>query len=234
MSNILFSTIMVKALLSGRKTQTRRLVKGKALAWLDEGGFTPEFVANPDNNLCPYGKPGDAIYVKETHYRRGTWVKDGITKTGKQKWKFKPSDKVVLFENTKPALFEKSRNKDYPDKEMWYKRSSLFLPVSLCRMMLIITDIRIERLNQINTDDAISEGVLTVPVEFFKDIFTEYFEAYKKWENTKTNDKPPLGHSPVEQFNALWQIINGAESLQSNPWVWVISFTLKMVTNEQN
>ena len=62
---ILFSGEMVRAILGGRKTQTRRVVKNKtALDWLLN--FTPEFVSSPENNLCPYGKPGERLWVRET------------------------------------------------------------------------------------------------------------------------------------------------------------------------
>lgn len=66
---ILFSTPMVQAILAGRKTQTRRVVKGEALKFLQPDMFTSEFVANKDNALCPYGKPGDLLWVRETWCR---------------------------------------------------------------------------------------------------------------------------------------------------------------------
>src|SRR5690606_8511573 len=64
---ILFSGPMVRAILSGQKTVTRRPVKGMALQWLQDG-FELGFVADPDNALCPYGKPGDRLWVRETWY----------------------------------------------------------------------------------------------------------------------------------------------------------------------
>lgn len=66
---ILFSGAMVRALLAGTKTQTRRAVKGLALEWLQPGMFTPEYVADPDNKLCPYGAPGDRLWVRESWAR---------------------------------------------------------------------------------------------------------------------------------------------------------------------
>ncbi len=62
---ILFSAPMVRAILAGSKTQTRRAVKGNALNWLNDVGFTPEFVAMPENHQCPYGQPGDRLWVRE-------------------------------------------------------------------------------------------------------------------------------------------------------------------------
>ena len=57
---------MVRAILEGRKTKTRRVVKKPSSEWLTPDMFTPAFVANPDNNLCPYGNPGDTLWVRET------------------------------------------------------------------------------------------------------------------------------------------------------------------------
>ena len=67
LSPLLFSTAMVKAILEGRKTQTRRVIKkGTALEWLNEG-FTPEYISDPGNAaLCPWGTAGDVIWVRET------------------------------------------------------------------------------------------------------------------------------------------------------------------------
>lgn len=62
---ILFSGEMVRALLAGRKTQTRRVCKGAALDWLVNARFTPEFTADSANDMCPYGKIGDLLYVRE-------------------------------------------------------------------------------------------------------------------------------------------------------------------------
>ena len=62
---IIFSGEMVRAILDGRKTQTRRVVKGEALEWLQPGMFTRGFVALPENKMCPYGQPGDLLWVRE-------------------------------------------------------------------------------------------------------------------------------------------------------------------------
>lgn len=109
---ILFSTPMVQAILDGRKIMTRRIVKPQPDPEGDGIDYMPlapslywEEYYNEEwkpfhwetsegesiASFCPYGQPGDVLYVRETHFRYGKWVKNGTTKTGKQKWKFKPA-----------------------------------------------------------------------------------------------------------------------------------------------
>lgn len=66
---IIFSQPMVRAILDGRKSQTRRLVRGKALEWLQPNMFSADFVALEQHRVCPYGYPGERLWVREAHYR---------------------------------------------------------------------------------------------------------------------------------------------------------------------
>lgn len=61
-----FSLLMVRALLDGSNMQTRHVVKGEALDWLDGALFSPSFVADPENQLCPYCQSGDLLWVRKT------------------------------------------------------------------------------------------------------------------------------------------------------------------------
>lgn len=75
---LLFSAPMVRAILDGTKTQTRRIIKSEmALDWLDNAKFNPEFVAHPENDMCKYGKIGDQLWVRET-WKYNNWTEDGI------------------------------------------------------------------------------------------------------------------------------------------------------------
>jgi len=126
---ILFSTPMVKAILEGRKSQTRRIVKDLPLDWIEQG-FTLDFVASPENNLCPYGKVGDILWVRETH---------AIEES--------PNEyRMVIFKATDP---------DYTGK--W--KPSIFLKRKDCRIFLRIEAIAIERLQDITEQDSVCEGV---------------------------------------------------------------------------
>jgi hypothetical protein len=132
---ILFSKPMVFAIMDGIKTQTRRVVKGLALEYLSDGvGFAPEFVASPENNLCPYGKVGDQLWVKET-----VWV-DADTK--EFKW------------YAHQRIFKVDRVRD--NARLW---PSIHMKRAWSRIQLEITGIRVERLQDISEDDAKAEGV---------------------------------------------------------------------------
>ena len=135
---ILFSGAMVRAILEGRKTQTRRVVKKLSSEWLAPGMFTPEFVANPDNNLCPYGNPGDTLWVRETF----------------QYVDFAGEDNGYVYRATDP---------DWETMEGWRWKPSIFMPYKACRIFLKIEDVRIERLQDITEQDAIQEGVERLP-----------------------------------------------------------------------
>jgi hypothetical protein len=230
---ILFSAPMVLAILEGRKTMTRRIVKpqpppGCSIhymlgneSWIEEKSRTPLrhiweawagtlFESRPDKYLCglhevrcPYGKPGDRLYVKETHWRLGKWVKDGISKTGRQRWRFKATKgEYVRFvpPDKKPAREEHG----------WHKRPSLFMPRWASRITLEITDVRVERLQEISDKDAQAEGV-------------------QPWEfnpNQTLTSGERAGDSPYRSgFAYLWDMINDHRATwKSNPFVWVISF----------
>jgi hypothetical protein len=94
---ILFSTPMVQAILQGRKTQTRRLVKDFALNWLNLG-FTPGMVADPDNSLCPFGKDGDLLWVRETW----SMYRDAVL--------YKASNEIFKGVKWKPSIHLKKKN----------------------------------------------------------------------------------------------------------------------------
>lgn len=176
---ILFQTEMVRAILEGRKTQTRRIVKGDSLMLLKDG-VTP--ISNIDNT-GPYGQPGDILWVRET------WqplVNGGPTGFGLYGYKA-----------------------DDPVSNMPWK-PSIHMPKAACRLRLKITDIRVERLLDIVEDDCRSEGIEKMP---------GYYRNY-----LTADGMPAL--TPYMSYQTLWQKINGPESWDLNPWVWVIEFEI--------
>lgn len=202
---ILFSGPMVRALLAGRKTQTRRVVKGEALRWLDEAGFDPTFVADPANSLCPYGVPGDRLWVRET-------VACGACAPGK------PS----LWS---PSFWRREQGTRTNPNGLWYAADGLapsrpitersrwvpaiHMPRWASRLTLEITDVRVERLVEISEADAEAEGVT-------------HFPHLGGWS---AKDTPEVLHpSAALAYEALWSIINGPDSWAANPWTWAVSF----------
>lgn len=201
-SPILFSTPMVQAHLQGRKTQTRRLVTGTALQWLND--FTPQFVADPDNKLCKYGYPGDLMWCRETFVlsmRYGVEMSDGDYYAYKA---------------------------DCPELDDWMP--SIFMPKAAARLWFQLEEVRLERLNDISEEDAIAEGIekmedpfgdgffykdYTIPHDGF--LFTRSFsnpiESYKSlWNSINDFRKVPF-------VNPITTI-----SWKANPWVWVLKY----------
>lgn len=179
---ILFKVEMVKALLDGRKTQTRRIgeyqndaamrlgvayqmhaTKGQTVVATYDA-FTGRGTARWGMCECPYGAAGDRLYVREEHYRFGHWEKvyGATTKKGRQKWMFVADNKSVLFAPP-TGVFRKAMQRKDPQTSAWHKRLARFMPRALSRIELEITEIRVERLNSISKADAQAEGV------FFKD-----------------------------------------------------------------
>lgn len=189
--------MMVEAIEDDRKTMTRRVVKDKQTLAVIEAGILKGI-----ETLCPYGQIGDVLWVKETHWAFGEWEPNGTTKTGKQRWEFKRHiDTDVVFK--KPGTVMPLRYR----KAGWYKRPSLFLQKRDARIFLRITNIRVERLQDISEEDAKKEGVQALRY------------GYKHY-TLKGASAEHARHS----FLTLWKSINGEQSWNSNPYVWVIEF----------
>lgn len=196
---ILFSTSMVQAILDDRKSMTRRVVKPQP----DENGV--EFMPNAPSldweqvykdiwrpwiwdteegesimKDCPYGQPGDLLWVRES------WCK--ITNASKEE-----DNRLHYRASTGKNNFT------------W--KPSIHMMKSDARIWLQVTDVRVERLNDISEEDAIAEGILKINTGYYKNYLYD------------TGGIPPFA-----SFRSLWQSINGPESWDANPWVWVVSY----------
>ncbi|HEY2020268.1 MAG TPA: hypothetical protein VGH68_03850, partial [Paraburkholderia sp.] len=125
------SGTMVRALLEGRKTQTRRVVKGLALALLQPDNFTAEYVALPDNKLSPYGFAGDRLWVRETFFAYGRWETRPSAKTSRVEWHFVDMtierDRFYQYVADEPDVpVATSRHEGVTPA--WWKRPALFMP----------------------------------------------------------------------------------------------------------
>jgi hypothetical protein len=161
---------------------------------------------------CPYGDPGDILFVRETHFRFGRWVKNGTTKRGKQAWKFEPHGGIegVRFLDNEPQ----DRKFGVKDRGFgWYKRPSLFLPKEFSRIWLVNDGVKVERLHSITEADAAREGA---------DRFVNCHPRIRQYKG--------YGFCFRSGFLQIWLDINGVESWNKNPWCWAIDFRVLSTT----
>lgn len=185
---ILFSGPMVKAILEDRKTQTRRVIKRMCLTG-------PGFYDYVDGS-CSYGKPGDRLWVRETWRteERESDLVDGI--------RFQADDHFQIIEDTQQASENWVVANNNRTELVW--RPSIFLPRWASRITLEITDIRVQRVQEISVDDIVAEGVQIVSGKVYSGGLGVY----------------------VQEWRDGWNSINAKRgySWESNPWVWAISF----------
>lgn len=178
---ILFSAPMVRAILEGRKTVTRREVKKQAALDCLAAGFEPPFLALPGNaDLCPYGQPGDRLWVRET------WARVGNCDPG-----------YLTFGATYPAcLPPELENIPAASEIRWKPSIHMFRRDS--RILLEITDVRVEQLQDISAEQIIAEGISTALREHDAEV-----DLRRQWRD-------------------LWESTGG--DWQANPWCWVVEF----------
>jgi hypothetical protein len=191
---ILFSTPMVQAILDDRKTQTRRVVKPQPVERKAHDGYKFLHIPNTGavdsfvGNKCPYGQVGDVVWVRET------WQHS-----------LNPNEYCYKADTDNPIYLDKN----------WKWKPSLHMPKAACRLFLKITNIKVERLQDISEDDAVVEGV------------EKHLHGFKKYTNHNPSSIAVYDvcmKDAKSSFETLWQSINGAESWNNNPWVWVIEF----------
>lgn len=229
---ILFSGPMVRAILAGRKTQTRRIVKKLPCQC---GSFDPQEMCNTtpegwqttghsgrwwcacctsdeDAANCPYGKPEDRLWVRETFSVDGrpiypcpaAWYR-ASDDPGESGVHICPSDRYGKWSDCL-ACWEESHR-----KFKW--KPSIFMPRELSRITLKVVSVRVERLSEITEADAIAEGMH----KFAGDLGL--------WgSDPKGTPGGQVGGSAVEAYALLWESINGPGSWDANPWVWVVEF----------
>lgn len=231
---ILYNTPMVQALLGKRKTQTRRIMKpqikdcdhsryteaewkDKPTEWSEASlkigraycgmcGNGVEYSKDYGGIKCPYGQPGDLLYVRET------WFPAAIT----------GNEVMVGYHGQDPTHTHEftTDNIDFYWKQMdkGHMIPSIHMPKEAARIWLQVESIRVERLQDISEEDAQAEGVKTTETqlgESYFDYTTGYFNGLL---------------SAKDSFRTLWKSINGPESWQANPWVWCISFKVLSTT----
>lgn len=206
--HILFNGAMVRAILSGAKSQTRRVVKGMALDWLDNSKFTPRYVADPGNDMCPFGKIGDRLWVKETTVRVEEHGYIGPVYVASQE------GQDVINWGLAPSPDDCTDVEPYEIK----LRPSIHMPRSMCRLVLEITDVRVERLQALPESDWEAEGISFC----MEDPDTAAGHAFNEAEHYAIAGVSMRG--TPEDHGMRAQFAEQGLDWDANPWVWVIGF----------
>lgn len=224
---ILFTSANVLAILDDRKGQTRRIVKFPPSiqnpSWtgydriLDEGGLVLYSPGAPCWNehppiKCPYGKPGDRLWVKETHWRYGKWRPS--TASGKLRWRFvATAGHIVPVKPDQYIRFVAPETKPAREEHGWHKRPSLFMPRWTSRLTLEITQVRVERLNQISHDDSKAEGISDPRPKRCQGLDSDHFACCAEYPHRDYRAR----------YAELWESIHGPGSFDDR-WVWAVDF----------
>ena len=221
---ILFKSSMVRAILSGKKTQTRRIVKPHrsddafCLQDFNDGngwwpyrsydGESPFMDGNEYPIPCPFGAVGDQLWVRET-WQYYDWTEDGMPCI-----RYATGNQTMWAENADESAEDQweilSRPANYnidnrASDRKW--RPSIHMPRWASRITLEITSIRVERLNDISEDDALSEGAIPINCDHVRQT---------------CNEIGCYGDTAKAAFRGIWESTGG--NWEANPWVWVIEF----------
>ncbi len=195
---------MVRALRARRKTQTRRIVKPQPSSGVRPSPFVSSGVEDGHGReqRCPYGAPGDRLVVKEASWIWCERRPNGKTKTGRAKYLYVPVGRHVVYcaDGEKPT-----EPTDHEPDRLWRWKAGRFMPSWASRLTLVVESVRIERVQAISEEDAKAEGVEPL--------------AYRVGEVKETNHR--------YGFERLWSEINGAESWDADPRVWVVGFSIE-------
>lgn len=184
-------------------------------AKLSNNQFDKVYLKNSNGLIkCPYGVPGDLLYIKEEHYAFGNWNLTGAkTKKGADKWAFKADPNYPIRFNDNPPP-NHGISVDKTGKLNWFKRNSLHMPKAYAAQWLIIENIRVERLQDISEADAIQEGIKSVVFRDGDVLYNDY-----NYPNGTRGFR-----TPQDSFKTLIQSIHGTNIWSHNPWVWVIDY----------
>lgn len=252
---ILMQPEMVAAIIAGRKTQTRRVIKPQPIVDKDSGRVfdghkpvkrSPFDIHNWKGPFADYFSKwqlGDVLYVRESWKLVGWDFEDGeariqyedgekvlfVTPHGDDKayeWIVRQVEKLTAKDIIRPEIGKNGEDEErleFTDKHHPFS-PSIHLPKWCSRIWLEVVNVRVERLHDIKKEDAIAEGILHDEIGF-KDYDIKRAEGY---------GQPDVDYPHVQDarlsFLSLWEKINGFESRNSNPWVWVIEF--KVLTTE--
>lgn len=214
---ILFKGAMVRAILEGRKTQTRRVVKpvgndgGFVILDYGKGGWpyrsddgdsamhtvkrSGKLYLDESPHASPYGQPGDRLWVRET-------------------WAYHVQAIGSVCDEDGPFVYRADSMADQHRLcDKW--TPSIHMPRFASRITLEITSVRVERLNNISEADAVAEGI---------EHDENYPPLWKRGDLRGDQNTVKVTAFPKLAYRSIWEAINGADSWQANPWVWVVEF----------
>lgn len=218
---ILFSGRMVRAILAGRKTQTRRVIKDATGAFWDHRGYdvtldyfgitlwthreSGDVVTHGPKAWCPYGQPGDRLYVRESwrgpHEHDDTKPRD-IEPGGDIRYE---ADGKARFWTDASSFYEQPAEAADGFGKL---RPGIFLPRWASRIELEITGVKVERLQDISEADVLAEGIEAVENDNVRELLAVRTGARDRWAEG-------------------WNRINGKRpgcSWEANPWLWCLTF----------
>jgi hypothetical protein len=198
---------MVRAILEGKKTQTRQIIKpqpkGPLICRTLDGTWGYEW--NGDDWRCPYGKPGDRLWVQETWAVQHEYDAAAPSEIGSNaRWHYAATENLAGLR--------------------W--RTSIFLPRRGSRITLEITGVRVERLQRISGPDCWAEGISHAGWD--PERYGSVVECYHDlWDSIKARNRPQLPGNPNGRRYArvkAWLEAHPDTSWDANPWVWVVEF----------
>ena len=221
---ILFNGAMVRAILSGAKTQTRRVVKNipwregcnpqfsQAAAFSNHGDFRIAGSEEMTTSFrCPYGQPGDRLWVRETH---AIFPTHGQHRADGERWGPWGGLPSTVSDDGKQIAYY-CEGFDRCDPGRW--RPSIHMPRWACRILLEITAVRLERLQAGDGDTDFESRYLPEGINRIHHGDGDYYYSAFRDEPHPTN-----WNQPEDAFRELWTSTGG--DWHSNPWVWVIEF----------
>ncbi|MGO8422310.1 hypothetical protein ACC807_11290 [Rhizobium ruizarguesonis] len=207
---ILFSGPMVRALLDGRKTQTRRTLGQFDVFRLSDGSEAPVSCLQIEGQLLPRVTIGRVMTERKLKAAVGDrlWVRE--TWQGLCFGDYQPTKSSrceVRYAATDPCADLDAEARGYP----W--RPSIFMPRWASRITLTVTDVRVERLQDINDEDAIAEGAALVYPNAMGGPYVE-------------SGEPNVLVTPYGWYRRLWDQINGVGAWDTNPWIAAYTFSV--------
>lgn len=213
----------IRAMLAGQQTQLRRVVKWPLLSKSDGGKrriFTAadvseinQYLASPQRSplrrgFCPYGRPGDLLWVREAFA-----FTDAHDPAFLGSVEYQADNKVAAID-VGPVTVEAPHGCDpQPFAGPW--KPSIHMPRWASRLTLRITDVRVERLQDISDEDARAEGVNRI----------HHGDGEYYFSALRDEPHPENWCYPTDAFREIWESLNGEGSWEADPFVWALSFS---------